>query len=414
VNNNAVTGLDIGSAKVCAITAEPMESGEYRVVGVGLVPSAGVRKGIIVDVNAASNAVREAIGKATASSGRIVTSVYVGVSGQHVTSLNSTAHIDVPNGSYTASAADIARATETSRHIVLPSDRQIVHTIPRSHTVEAYRNPKSPERDSYQLGVQTHLVHGSTSRLDDVAFSVQKAGFGISERVVQSYATANAVLTPEEKESGICLVDIGAGTSEIAVFVKGTPYHSAVIPVGGSLVTNDIAYGLTVSPAEAERLKVDHGSAIVADVPENDIITLTQVGRNSVRKLRRRALVQIIEPRMDELFQLILEELKAANCLEMVSAGLVLTGGGSLLQGSTDLAKQIFGLPVRLGLAPEILTPENVFNHPRFACAIGLVHYGIVRERKPTDPPEELSGEQPVRTIFDEFVRFVARKIPRS
>lgn len=380
--NEVITGLDIGTTKVCALIAEVTENGETLITGIGVSPSRGMKKGVVVDIEATTHAIEEAVAKASRQAAREVESVYVGVTGEHIASLNSSGRIAITHPDREITPGDVERVLEASRVIVLPPDRQIVHAIPRAYSVDGQNGIRQPVGMSgTRLEVQTHIVHGAVTFLQNVEKCVTKAGLDVSEAVLEPIATAESVLLPAEKELGVCLVDIGGGTSDLAVFVNGEIYYSAVIPIGGNHVTNDVAFGLTVSPEEAERLKTESGSALTDLVPEEDAIVVHQVGREDSRKLLRRALVRIIEPRMQELFQLVKEELEKADCLGVIPTGLVISGGGSQLKGCIEVATQVMGCPVRIGKPYGIGGLGETLSHPMYATAVGLVQFGVRQER---------------------------------
>ena len=399
--NEVVTGLDIGTTKVCALIAEIGEQGEIIITGIGESPSLGMKKGVVVDLEATTRAVEDALGKATRQAGREVESVYVGVTGEHIASLNSSGRIAITNSDREITAADVERVMDASRVIILTPDRQIIHAIPMSFSVDGQNGIRHPVGMSgTRLEVQTHIVHGATTFLQNVEKCIEKAGFEIASDVLEPIATGEAVLLPAERELGVCLLDIGGGTSDLAVFVNGEIFYSGVIPVGGNHVTNDVAYGLTVGHDEAERLKTESGHALIEMINDEDVITVRQVGRDESRKLRRKALVQIIEPRMQELFQMVYEELQRAECLDVVPAGIVISGGGSQLQGCIEIAQQVMKMPVRIGKPRGVGGLGLELTHPRYATAVGLVQYGarqIAQYGKPS------------RTATDGFLSWLRR-----
>jgi len=386
--NEVVTGLDIGTTKVCALIAEIGEQGEIIITGIGESPSLGMKKGVVVDLEATTRAVEDAIGKATRQAGREVESVYVGVTGEHIASLNSSGRIAITNSDREITAADVERVMDASRVIILTPDRQIIHAIPMSFSVDGQDGIRHPVGMSgTRLEVQTHIVHGATTFLQNVEKCVEKAGFEVASDVLEPIATGEAVLFPDERELGVCLLDIGGGTSDLAVFLRGEIFYSGVIPVGGNHVTNDVAYGLTVGHDEAERLKTESGHALIEMIDDEDVINVRQVGRDESRKLRRKALVQIIEPRMQELFQMVYEELERAECLDVVPAGIVISGGGSQLKGCIEIAQQVMKMPVRIGKPQGVGGLGLELTHPRYATAVGLVQYGarqMAQYGKPT------------------------------
>lgn len=391
--NELITGLDIGTTKVCALIAEIGEQGEIIVTGVGESPSLGMKKGVVVDLEATTRAVEDALAKAAKQAARDIDSVYVGVTGEHIASVNTEGRIAITNSDREITHGDVERVLEASRVIVLTPDRQIIHAIPMSFSVDGQNGIRHPVGMSgTRLEVRTHIVHGATTFLQNVEKCVQRAGFEVAGDVLEPIATGEAVLLPAERELGVCLVDIGGGTSDIAVFLNGEIYYSAVIPIGGNHVTNDVAYGLTVGHDEAERLKTESGHALVEMIDDEDVINVRQVGRDETRKLRRRALVQIIEPRMQELFQLVYEELERAECLNLVPAGLVVSGGGSQLKGCIDIAQQAMRMPVRVGKPHGVGGLGIELTHPRYATAVGLVQYGARQMQQYGKPARTASG----------------------
>lgn len=375
--NEVITGLDIGTTKICALVAEISEHGEVLITGIGVSPSTGMKKGVVVDIESTTQAIEDAVAKASRQSGREVTSVYVGVTGEHIASLNSSGRIAITHADHEITHGDVERVLEASRVIVLPPDRQILHAIPRSYSVDGQNGIRHPVGMSgSRLEVQTHIVHGATTFLQNVEKCVTRTGLEVAEEVLEPIATGEAVLLQAEKDLGVCLLDIGGGTSDLAVFVNGEIYYSAVIPVGGNHVTNDVAYGLTVSRDEAERLKTENGNALVDLVDEGDLVTVQQVGRDESRKLPKRVIAQIIEPRMQELFQLVQDELERGDCLRYIPAGLVLSGGGSQLKGCSEVAQQVLGLSVRIGKPQGVGGLGETLSHPMYATGVGLILYG--------------------------------------
>jgi len=394
--NEIITGLDIGTTKVCALIAEITEHGDILIIGIGVAPSTGMKKGVVVDIDSTTRAIEDAVARAAQQADRQVESVYVGVTGEHIASLNSSGRIAITHADREITHGDVERVLEDARVIVLPPDRQILHSIPRTYIIDGQSGIVHPVGMSgTRLEVQTHIVHGATTFLQNVEKCVTKAGLNVMEAVLEPLATGDAVLLQAEKDLGVCLLDIGGGTSDMAVFVNGEIYYSAVIPVGGNHVTNDVAYGLTVARDEAERLKTESGSALADLVPEEDVIQVRQIGRLGSRSLRRRALVQIIEPRIQELFELVLEELRRGDCLSRIPVGVVLSGGGSQLTGCAEVAQRVIGLPVRVGGPHNVGGLGSTLEHPGYATAVGLVHYGarrIMADRRTRRDPQNGLG----------------------
>ena len=392
--NEIITGLDIGTTKICALVAEMTGHDEIMITGVGIVPSRGMKRGMVVDIDATAHAIEEAIAKAAHQAGREVDEVYVGVTGEHISSLNSSGRIAITGPDHEITRGDVDRVLEAARVIVLPPDRHILHSIARSYSIDGQNGIRQPVgMNGQRLEVQTHIVHGATTCLQNIEKCVTRANLEVVEQVLEPLATGEAVLYPDEKEMGVCLVDIGGGTSDLAIFLNGEIFYSAVIPIGGHHVTNDVAYGLTVGHDEAERLKTESGVALTSMVAEEDVIQVRQVGREEARRLRRRALVQIIEPRMQELFEMVQAEIEKSGCLNRIPAGLVISGGGSQLKGCSEVAQEVLHCPVRIGKPQGITTLPADLQDPRFATAVGLVLYGARQFRANHSSRDSRTGD---------------------
>ncbi|CCW34800.1 cell division protein FtsA [Chthonomonas calidirosea] len=378
-----IAALDIGTTKICALIAELHGPQEIVVTGVGLEPSQGIKRGVVVDLEATARAVEQALSKAVQQAGYDIEAAYVGVTGEHIASLNTEGSITITHPNQEITPTDVAHVIQVARTITLPPDRRILHTIPRGFTVDGQCDIRDPiGLSGKQLEVSLHIVHGATTLLENVEKCVTRAGVAIIESVLEPIATAEAVLLEAEKELGVCLVDIGGGTSDVAVFQNGAICHSSVVPIGGNHVTNDLAYGLTVAPEEAERLKTESGSASPKLVVEEELVQVHQLGREKSRRLPRMELVHIIEPRMQELFEMVRDDLKSEGLLGQVPAGLVLSGGGSLLAGCEEVAHDVLALPVRLGTPARLGGLGETLTHPMYATAVGLLRYGAARQSK--------------------------------
>ena len=372
-----VAGLDIGTTKICCVTAEPNEFGGVMITGIGTTPSSGLKRGIVVDLDATVHAVEDAVSKAARQSGRDIYSVFAGVTGEHIASLNSHGVIAVTNSDREIREDDVERVEEAARVIVIPPDRKILHAIPRSYSVDGQNGIKHPVGMSgTRLEVETHIVTGAHTFLENVEKCVSRAGLALDEMVLEPVAAGEAVVSPAEKDLGVCLVDIGGGTTDVGVFYGGEIYYSSVLPIGGNHVTNDIAQLLRVGVEESERVKVEHGSATAQRIGDEEKFPITQIGRNEPRQLRRRALCEIIEARMQELLQMVQKEIKKSGVYELLPAGVILCGGGSLLKGTPELASQILGMPVRFGKPSRISGLADAVSGPEYATVVGLVLYG--------------------------------------
>lgn len=376
--HDLVAGLDIGTTKICCVTAEPAEHGGVVITGIGVSSSTGLKRGIVVDLDATVRSIEDSVSKAARQSGRDIFSVFTGVTGEHIASLNSHGVIAVTNSDREIREEDVDRVEEAARVIVLPPDRKILHAIPRSYCVDGQNGIKHPiGMSGTRLEVETHIVTGAHTFLENVEKCVSRAGLGLEAMVLEPVATAMALVSPAEKDLGVALVDIGGGTTDVGVYYGGEIYYSAILPIGGNHVTNDIAQLLRVAVDEADRVKIEHGSAAAQGVGDEEKFPITQIGRSEPRQLRRRALCEIIEARMQELLQMVQKEIKKSGVHDQLPAGIILAGGGSLLKGTPELASQVIGMPVRIGKPSRISGLADSVSSPEYATAVGLVLYGM-------------------------------------
>lgn len=379
-----VVGLDIGTTKVCTLIAEiGGENGSgplsVDVLGVGITPSTGIRRGVVVDIEQTVQAIRDSVGKAQRMAGAEVHSVIVGVTGEHIASLNSRGVIAITHADREVTQEDVDRVLENSKVIVLPPDREIIHSIPRGYSLDGQNGIRSPVGMSgTRLEVETHIVTGATTFLRNVVTCVERAGLNVEDLVLEPIATGEAIVLPAERDLGVALVDIGGGTSDLAIFRGGDICYSAVIPVGGAYVTRDICAGLRVSPEEAERVKLAHGVAKVKQTLGDPDATfeVTRLGAVEPEEAPLRELASIIEPRAQEIFRLVKQEINRSNYANHLPAGLVLSGGGAMLTGLKDLAADVTGLPTRVGHPRGVGGLMESVATPSYATAVGLVEWG--------------------------------------
>lgn len=374
---DCVVGLDIGTTKVCTVVAEMENHGRINIVGVGNSISAGIRKGVVIDIDSAAQAIMESVDKARLMSDYEIHRVIVGVTGEHVASLNSRGVVAITHANREITEEDVARVQDQSRVIVLPPDREIIHAIPRSYAIDGQGGIRFPVGMSgTRLEVETHIVTGAVTFLQNVAKAVDKAGLTIEATVLEPIATAEAVLLPDEKNLGVAIADIGGGTTDIAIFVDGDIHYSSAIPVGGSHVTRDISVGLRAAQDEAERVKIHDAAAMVSLVDPDDVFEVASLGSDDPRLLPRRILAEIVEARMQELFTLVRQELLKSGYFNLLPAGIVLSGGGSQLAGSVELCRQVTGMPTRLGGPRATTGVADDLRSPVYSTAVGLVQYG--------------------------------------
>lgn len=373
-----IAGLDIGTTKIAALIAEVTDDMRVNIIGVGLAPSKGLRKGTVVDIEQTSESIVQAVEQAEHMAGRRIESVFVGITGEHIRSLNSRGMIAVTSPTREISREDVERVMESSRTVVLTPDREIIHAIPRGYIVDGQNGIRHPEGMSgSRLEVETHIIHGSSTFLQNVSKCVHRAQLQINVLVVEPIATAEAVLTEAERNLGVALADIGGGTTDVAVFTDGEIYYTGVIPIGGNHVTNDISMGLRTPPEESERVKLQYACALKEMVGDDEVVSHRPMGSNEERKVPARVLAEIVEPRMRELFELVYEEIKRSGAAGMLPGGLVLSGGGSLMRGVADLAREVTDMPVRVGRPMNIGGLADKVDSPVFATGVGLLLYGL-------------------------------------
>jgi len=372
-----IVGLDIGTTKVGVIIGE-IENGTLNVIGVGVSPSAGLRKGVVLNIDKTCESVRKAVEEAELMSGVDVQEVFVGIAGSHIQSKNSRGVIAISRKGGVITVDDVERVVEAARAIPLAQGREILHVVPRSYMVDDQSGIPDPVgMTGVRLEGEIHIVSGDVRHVQSLVRAVEGAGLRIAATVLEPLASSMAVLEEEEKELGVAMVDIGGGTTDLAVFYHSSICHTSSIPIAGDLVTSDIAIGLRTVKTRAEEIKKKHGCAMVAMVPPEDVFVLQGVGGFDQREISRQDLASIIEPRMTEIFYQVQAELHQLGLLERLSAGIVLTGGGSLLPGAAHLASQIIGLPVRLGAPQGFGGLVDSANSPKHATGVGLALYGL-------------------------------------
>ena len=370
-------GLDLGTTKICAVIAEVALDGKWRIIGVGTAPSDGLRRGVVVDVGKTVQSIARAVGEAQTAAGVEVRAVYVGVAGEHIGSLDSSGAVAVSGKRHEIGIEDRARAIAAARTVAIPFDREVLHVLPQEFAVDDQRKIRDPVgMFGVRLEANVHIVTGAVTSVQNVCKSVQRAGLEVADIVLEPLASSRAVLTEDEKEMGVCLIDVGGGTSDVALFFQGSVRKTTVIGVGGQSVTNDIAICLRTSFAQAERLKVDVGRACLPADAESAIDDETlDMGRGPGRprpQASRGDLIAIIEARLEELFLLVKKQIDASPFGELLSAGIVLTGGGVLIEGAEELAERVFQRPVRIA-APQT-TPGigECVASPIYSTAVGL------------------------------------------
>lgn len=377
-----VVGLDVGTSKVCAVIGELAPTG-VDVIGIGQAPSRGLRKGVVVNIEATVEAIRRAVQDAEQMAGVEVDAVYVSVGGAHLAGLNSRGVVAVQGRHREVTPADVARAVEVARDVPLPPDREILHVLTQAFTVDEHDGIREPVGMlGSRLGVAVHLITGAAAPLQNVVRAVNRSGLTVRDVVLQPLASAESVLTPDERDLGVLLIELGGGTTSVALFREGALWHTAIIPLGGDHVTNDIAVGLRTPAADAEELKKRYGCARSALVLEDETIEVPSIGGRKPRVLSRQTLARIIQARVEEIFALAARGLVQAGLEDAATAGVVVTGGGTLMEGVPELAEATFDLPVRRGIPKWVGGLYDQVESPGFATAVGLVLYGARTERQ--------------------------------
>ena len=368
-----VVGIDIGSSKVCTLVAE-VGNGRPRAIGVGLARSQGMRKGSVVNVTEASEAIRESVDKAERTSGYRIRSAFVGLSGLHVSSLNSRGVVGISRRERGITADDVGRALEAARSIALPQNRELIHVIPRSYVVDGQTDVSDPiGMRGLRLEAETHIVTAGSAAVENLRQCVERAAVQVDDVVSSSIAAGEAVLTAQERTMGVAIADIGAGTTDIGVFIDGTVLHSAVLGIGGANVTNDVAIGLRLQPALAEQVKLQSGCAYAKTVQPDERFSVFLLGEETPMIVPRWRLAEIIEARVEEVLQLIRREIRRSGSDGLLPAGVVLCGGTAQLPGLQELARQVLGCPVRVGVPHPLDGLSEAVSSPAHAVGVGLM-----------------------------------------
>ncbi|OGR00315.1 MAG: cell division protein FtsA [Deltaproteobacteria bacterium RIFOXYD12_FULL_55_16] len=370
-----IVGLDIGTTKICVVVGE-VHDGRIDIIGTGRHPSVGLRRGVVVNIESTVHSIRQAVEEAERMAGCEINAVYVGIAGSHIKSFNSHGLVAIKHNEIKQD--DIERVVDAARAVPIPMDQEVIHVLPQEFMVDGQADIQDPlGMAGVRLEADVHIVTGSATAVHNIIKCCNRAGLQVTDVVLEPLASACAVLTREEMELGVGLLDIGGGTADLAIFADGTIKHTFVLGLGGQNLTNDLAIGLRTPQKEAERLKEEFGSALASLIDKDQIIEVPSVGGRKNRRLTRRVMGEILEPRVEEMFTLINQELLDSRYKELVTAGLVLTGGSCLLDNMEELAEQIFDLPVRTGRPENIGGMVEVIGTPQWATGVGLVIYGM-------------------------------------
>lgn len=373
-----ITGLDIGTTKIGCFIAEVNEIGELKIIGVANVPSEGLRYGVVVDIDKTVHSIKSAIEKAEEMANVDVELVYAGIAGDHIRSINGRGVVAVSGENGEVTSDDVRRVIDAAKAVALPIDREILHILPQEFIVDDQRGIRDPVgMKGIRLEAEVHIVTGAIASAQNIHRCIEKAGYGVADLVLEPLASSFSVLTDDEKELGVILVDIGGGTSDIAMFYEGCIRHTSVVALGGRNVTNDLAIVLRTPLDSAENLKIKHGYAIHSENDKETVVDVPGVNERAGRRISRTLLVEIIQPRIAEILTLVFEEVKKSDYINLMTTGLVLTGGGSLIPGTLEIAEDIFNMPVKLGVPQGFTGMVEESKNPQSATGVGLVQYGL-------------------------------------
>ena len=375
VEKNLIVGLDIGTSKVVAIVGEVMPDGDLEVIGIGSNPSRGLKKGVVVNIESTVHSIQRAVEEAELMAGCQIHSVYAGIAGSHIRSLNSHGIVAIRDKEVTA--GDIERVIDAARAVAIPADQKILHILPQEFVIDNQGGIREPVGMSgVRLEAKVHMVTGAVSAAQNIIKCVRRCGLEVDDIILEQLASSYSVLTDDEKELGVCIVDIGGGTTDIAVFTEGAIRHTAVIPIAGDQVTNDIAVALRTPTQHAEEIKIKYACALTQMASSEESIEVPSVGDRAPRRLARHTLAEVVEPRYEELLILIQAELRRSGFEDLVAAGIVLTGGSAKIEGLVDLAEEVFHMPVRLGVPQYVTGLVDVVRNPIYATGVGLLLFG--------------------------------------
>jgi cell division protein FtsA len=369
-----VVGLDIGTSKVVALVGELAEDGGIDIIGMGSQPSRGLKKGVVVNIESTVQSIQRAVEEAELMAGCEINAVYAGIAGSHIRSLNSHGVVAIRDREVTE--ADVAQVIEAAKAVAIPADQRILHVLPQEFVIDGQEGIRDPiGMSGVRLEAKVHIVTGADSAAQNIIKCVQRCGLTVDDVVLEQLASSFSVLTEDEKELGVCIVDIGGGTTDIAVFSHGAIRHTAVIPIAGDQVTNDIAVSMRTPTQYAEDIKVRFACALSQLANPDESIEVPGVGERPARRLARQTLAEVVEPRYEELFNLIRDELRRSGFEEVIAAGLVLTGGSARMEGAIELAEEIFHVPVRLGVPGQVRGLADAIQNPVYSTAVGLLLY---------------------------------------
>lgn len=380
--SNMIVGLDIGTSKVVAIVGEINPEKGLEIIGLGSHASRGLKKGVVVDIESTVHSIQRAIEEAELMAGCQIHTVFAGIAGSHIRSLNSHGIVAIKDNEVTE--ADVERVIDAAKAVAIPADQKVLHILPQEYLIDSQDGVKEPYGMSgVRLEAKVHLVTGAVNAAQNIEKCIRRCGLEPEDIILEQLASSYAVLTDDERELGVCLVDIGGGTSDIAIFTEGSIKHTGVIPIAGDQVTNDIAMALRTPTQHAEDIKIKYACALAQLAKAEETIKVPSVGDRPARELSRQALAEVVEPRYDELFTLVQAEIRRSGYEQMLAGGIVLTGGTSKIEGAIELAEEIFHMPVRLGVPNQAGGLKDIVKNPIYSTGVGLLHYAMKQQLSP-------------------------------
>ncbi len=403
IGNRMIVGLDIGTSKVVAIVGEVTPERDLEIIGIGSHPSRGLKKGVVVNIESTVQSIQRAVEEAELMAGCQIHSVFAGIAGNHIRSLNS--HGIVAIRDREVFQPDIERVIDAAQAVAIPADQKILHILPQEYVIDTQEGVREPlGMSGVRLEAKVHLVTCAVNAAQNIEKCIRRCGLEVEDIILEQVASGYSVLTEDEKDLGVCLVDIGGGTSDIAIFTEGAIRHTAVIPIAGDQVTNDIAMALRTPTKNAEEIKIKYACALASMAGENETIKVPSVGDRSDRDLSRQALAEVVEPRYDELFCLIQAELRRSGFEDLVAAGIVLTGGTSKMEGVVELAEEIFHMPVSIGRPQGVSGLADIVKNPIYSTAVGLLQYGANQQNDDLVLPSNAGMENVVSRMKSWFM----------
>lgn len=375
-NKDLMVGIDIGTSKVVTIVGEVTSDNSLNIVGLGSHPSQGLKRGVVVNIESTVQSIQKAVEEAELMAGCQIYSAFTGIAGSHIRSINSHGIVAIRDHEVTLS--DVERVLDAAKAVAIPADQKILHILPQEYIIDNQDSIREPiGMSGVRLEAKVHIVTGAVSAAQNIVKCLKRCGLVASDIVLEQFASSQSILTEDEKELGVCMVDIGGGTTDIAIFTNGSIRHTAVLPIAGDQVTNDIAIALRTPTRNAEEIKLKYGCALQDFADSNQMIDIPTVGDRPMRHVSRRALAEVVEARYEELFTLVAAEIRRSGLGDFIAAGIVLTGGASKVEGAAELAERVFKMPVRIGVPQYITGLPEVMNNPAYATGVGLLLYGM-------------------------------------